>query len=220
MTNATLFFSAVVSCFKHPTTTIIISVGLLSIIILLNLILSNNILASNNNCSTGWKVTGYFSPLESDYEGKGHSRTITIHSLNDRSDTTRVVNSEFLKDVQVEGWGQTKQGDFIGGWDGKFWGPSYAPVTDLGQPLIAGVSAATDRNLIPYESNFTIPTLPSPWNNKTLTAMDIGSGIVGKHIDIYTGVGSAAEQETYRITKMKANTVCLSQNEGAGHKDA
>jgi hypothetical protein len=37
MTNATLFFSSLVSCFKHPTTTIIISVGLLSIIIVLTL---------------------------------------------------------------------------------------------------------------------------------------------------------------------------------------
>jgi 3D (Asp-Asp-Asp) domain-containing protein/peptidoglycan/xylan/chitin deacetylase (PgdA/CDA1 family) len=168
--------------------------------------------ASFYNCSGDWTVTGYFSPLESDYDGQGYAQTITIYDLNDTSSTsTRTLNSEFLKDVQTEGWGQTKQGDYIGGWDGKFWGPSSLEVTDLGEALIAGVSAATDRSVIPYGTNFTVPSLPSPWNTKIFTAMDIGSGIIGKHIDLFTGIGSAAEREAIKITGMQQNnTVCIS----------
>ena len=167
--------------------------------------------ASFYNCSGGWTVTGYFSPLESDYDGSGFAETVTIYSLNGtNSTTTRTLNSEFLKDVQIEGWGQTKQGDYIGGWDGKFWGPSSVEVTDLGEPLVPGVSTATDRNVIPYGTSFTVPSLPAPWNIKIFAAADIGSGIVGKHIDIFTGIGNAAEREAIRITGTQENTVCIS----------
>jgi 3D (Asp-Asp-Asp) domain-containing protein/peptidoglycan/xylan/chitin deacetylase (PgdA/CDA1 family) len=168
--------------------------------------------ASFFNCSGGWTVTGYFSPSESDYEGRGDAQTITIYGLYDTNSTvSRALNSEFLKDVQIEGWGLTKQGDYIGGWDGKFWGPSSVEVTDLGEPLIAGVSAATDRSVIPYGTNFTVPSLPMPWNTKVFTASDIGTGITGKHIDIFTGIGSAAEREAIKITGMQQNnTVCIS----------
>ncbi|MDQ3851595.1 MAG: polysaccharide deacetylase family protein [Thermoproteota archaeon] len=162
------------------------------------------------NCSGDWTVTGYFSPLESDYEGTGHNQTIIISNLYDTSNTTRTLNSEFLKDVQIEGWGQTKQGDFIGGWDGRFWGPSPVEVTDLGEPLIPGVSTATDRSVIPYGTSFTVPSLPSPWNTKTFVAADIGTGIIGNHIDIFTGIGSAAEREAIKITGTSENTVCIS----------
>jgi len=160
---------------------------------------------SIKNCSSGWEVGGYFSPSESDYDGKGFNQTVTIYSLDSTNTTTRTLNSEFLKDVQAEGWGQTKQGDYIGGWDGKFWGPSYADLT-----LIAGMSAATDTNTIPYASNFTIPTLPPPWNTTVFIAVDIGSNIIGKQIGIYTGVGTNAEKEAARITETKKNTVCVS----------
>jgi peptidoglycan/xylan/chitin deacetylase (PgdA/CDA1 family) len=163
------------------------------------------------NCSGGWEVTANFLPSESDYEGKGYNQTVTLYGLDDANITsTRTFNSEFLKAVEMEGWGLTKQGDYIGGWDGKFWGPSSDYLTYQGEPLIVGISAATDGNMIPYRSNFTIPTLPSPWNNKTFMAVDLGPpGLVGKQVSIYTGTGSNAEKEGVRITEAELNTVCL-----------
>ncbi|MBD0359147.1 MAG: polysaccharide deacetylase family protein [Nitrososphaeraceae archaeon] len=166
--------------------------------------------AASSNCSGGWEVTGYFLPSESDYEGIGYDQTVEVYSLDATNNTTtRTLNSEFLKNVQVEGWGQTKQGDYIGGWDGKFWGPSSVGLNSQGETLIAGLSAGTNGNIIPYGRNFTIPTLPSPWNNKTFTAVDLGIGIVGKQINIYTGTGSSAEKEAAMLEQTEINTVCI-----------
>jgi membrane-bound lytic murein transglycosylase len=53
-----------------------------------------------------------------------------------------------------------------------------------------------------------IATLPTPWASKTFRATDIGVGITGQHIDVFTGTGSAAEQETFRITSDN-NRVCF-----------
>jgi peptidoglycan/xylan/chitin deacetylase (PgdA/CDA1 family)/3D (Asp-Asp-Asp) domain-containing protein len=170
----------------------------------------NLISTAYNNCSGGWAVTADFSPSESDYDGRGFSQAVTIYGLDDANNTTiRTLNSEFLKAVEMEGWGLTKQGDYVGAWDGKFWGPSSAYLTYQGEPLVAGISAATDGNVISYGSNFTIPTLPSPWNTMTFTAVDIGSGIIGKQVNIYIGVGNNAEKEADRATQTETNTVCL-----------
>jgi len=162
------------------------------------------------NCSGGWEVTGNFLPSESDYDGMGYNQTVTLRALDDSNNTTtRSLNSEFLKAVAMKGWGLTKQGDYVGGWDNTFWGPSSIELNSQGEPLIAGLSAGTDGNVIPYGSNFTIPTLPSPWNTKTFTAVNLTMGQVGKQVNIYTGVGSNAEKEVARITEMATNTVCV-----------
>ena len=67
---------------------------------------------------------------------------------------------------------------------------------------------AIDRSLIPTGAAVQISTLPAPWASKTFRATDIGVGIVGQHIDVFTGAGSAAEQETLRITS-ENNRVCF-----------
>jgi peptidoglycan/xylan/chitin deacetylase (PgdA/CDA1 family)/3D (Asp-Asp-Asp) domain-containing protein len=161
------------------------------------------------NCSGGWEVTGNFLPSESDYDGMGYNQTVTLHALDDSNNTTtRSLNSEFLKAVAMKGWGLTKQGDYVGGWNNTFWGPSSIELNSQGEPLIAELSAGTDGNVIPYGSNFTIPTLPSPWNTKEFMAVDLGTGLVGKQVNIYTGVGSNAEKEAVRFTETATNTVC------------
>jgi len=40
----------------------------------------------------------------------------------------------------------------------------------------------------------TLPTLPSPWDNKTYTAADTGISIKGKHISVYIGEGKVAQE--------------------------
>jgi hypothetical protein len=44
-----------------------------------------------------------------------------------------------------------------------------------------------------------------------LFATDIGVGIVGQHIDVFTGTGTTAEQETFRITS-NDNRVCFTSS--------
>jgi peptidoglycan/xylan/chitin deacetylase (PgdA/CDA1 family) len=176
--------------------------------------------AAISNCSGGWEVTGNFLPSESDYDGIGYNQAVTLYGLdNQNNTTTRTLNSEFLKAVVMKGWGLTKQGDYVGGWNNTFWGPSSVELTSQGEPLIAGLSAGTDGNVIPYGSNFTITTLPSPWNNKTFMAVDLGSGLVGKQVNIYTGIGSNAEKEAARITEATTNTVCVFRTLGLHPSD-
>jgi 3D (Asp-Asp-Asp) domain-containing protein len=74
------------------------------------------------------------------------------------------------------------------------------------RPLVDG-TIAVDPALISMGSSVKLATLPSPWGGKIYTATDVGGGIVGKHIDVYCGEGSDAEQETYRITGQN-NQVC------------
>ncbi|HZA62589.1 MAG TPA: polysaccharide deacetylase family protein, partial [Nitrososphaeraceae archaeon] len=171
---------------------------------------SNSESAVLNNCSGGWVVISDFLPSESDYHGRGHNQTVTIYSLDGSNNTTtRTLNSEFLRAVELKGWGLTIQGDYVGGWDGKFWGPSPVGLTAQGEPLVAGSSAGTDGNIIPYGRNFTIPTLPSPWNAETFTAIDFGMGLVGKQINVYAGTGSDGERDATRVAEMDTNTVCV-----------
>jgi hypothetical protein len=166
-------------------------------------------MTSNDNCSTDWHIEGDFFPIESDYDGKGYAQTITIYDLNDMNKTiTRTLNSEFLKNVRLEGHGLTKQGDYVGAWNGKYWGPFSSSVPVLEYPLVVGITSQTDTSIIPYGEIFTIPTLPSPWNTKTFVAVDPGSDITGKQVNIYTGVGSTAKNESLRITGI-GNILCI-----------
>jgi len=171
----------------------------------------SNSLISDNDCSTGWYVEGYSFPIESDYDGKGYAQTIQIYSLNstgNRNITTTIYNSEFLKNVQMKGWGITKQGDYIGSWDDHYWGPVSPSTPILGYPLIVRLTSETDESLLPYGEIFTIPTLPSPWNNTLFIALSRGGDVEGKQVKVYTGVGSAADEEGVKITGAE-NVVCI-----------
>jgi hypothetical protein len=172
--------------------------------------ISNSMSSDNNTCSIGWQIQAFFMPVESDYDGRGYAQTITIHNLNDTNNmTTRTLNSEFLENVQMQGWwGLTKQGDYIGGWDDRFWGPISSLSHLLRYPLVAGITSGTDRSIIPYSQIFTVPTLPPPWNTKTFMALEPGSDLSGKQVNIYTGMGSTAEKEKAQITGIE-NILCM-----------
>jgi len=73
--------------------------------------------------------------------------------------------------------------------------------------LIVGM-VAVDDSVIEHGSELTIPTLPKPWNNMVFSGSDEGPSIIGKHIDVFTGEGINAENETFRITGSN-NTVCM-----------
>ncbi len=158
---------------------------------------TTSVVGQHESCTAGWNVTGYYTPVETDYTGTTQSVTV--------NGTLRTFYSSFLTSVQVEGWGQTKVGDYVSYANGLYTA-AKAPENSLGDPLKLG-DAAVDFAVVQAGTNFTIPTLPSPWNTTKLSADDSGAGIVGHHVDIYTGLGATAEQETFRITESN-QTIC------------
>lgn len=150
-----------------------------------------NPLLAGKACTDGWRVTGYFTPLEEDYAGTG-----TVDVLTDEG--TRTFYKGFVDQVMVQGSGKTVAGDYLGHWGGAFH-VSSQPGTSSG--LLAQVGrVATDTDLVPYFTKMAIPLLPEPWNEMVFTAADTGPGVIGKHVDIYTGLGLDAREEAFRIT--------------------
>ncbi|HYT42882.1 MAG TPA: 3D domain-containing protein [Methylomirabilota bacterium] len=167
---------------------------------------SNQMLsAAQKKCTIGWYITGYFTPIEGDYNGsKQLIKVITPASVVQ----SRAFYTSFLHEVQIEGWGRTLEGDYVGlVTNDKQWHSATKPTGSTGEPLLQH-SVAVDPNIIKMGQQLIIPTLPKPWNMITLTASDVGPDIKGKHIDVYTGEGKHAGQETRRITGYD-NQLCL-----------
>jgi 3D (Asp-Asp-Asp) domain-containing protein len=151
-------------------------------------------------CSTGWTVTGYSTPYEDDYNGI--KITVKVDGIS------RTFFKSFLDAVNVESTGKSKQGDYIVTYDaGKTYNSIGKPLTSIGTVLRIG-DIATDPSVIPLlTKNIMIPTLLPPWNSQIFEATDIGPMIKGKHIDVYTGEGKTAKDETIRITSSD-NILC------------
>lgn len=154
--------------------------------------------SGSKTCTDGWHVTGYFIPVEGDY-----SSTSLVTIWTDKG--SRTFYKGFVDKVRIEGSGKTRAGDYLGYWSGGYHITS-TPLTATGKTLQVG-HVAVDRSVIPMHTSLTIPTLPSPWNARTFAAEDTGPGIQGKEVDVFTGMGKAAEAETYRITGYN-NRVC------------
>ena len=153
---------------------------------------------SFSNCSSDWYITGYFTPVESDYSGD--LKKIAF------GDEIKHFKSDFLSVVKTEGWGKTMSGDYVGWYDNSFHLSDIA-LDSNGEPLIVQ-SVAVDSEIIKQKTNLVIPKLPSPWNEMFFESSDVGPSIKGKHIDVYTGEGKQAELETFRITGTE-NDVCI-----------
>lgn len=163
------------------------------------------LLAAQQNCTGGWYITGYSTPVEGDYNG---SKQIVQVLSPTSSVQEREFYKSFLHDVEVEGWGRTLEGDYVGlVTNDKQWHSSPYPVGSTDEPLKPH-TVAVDPNLIKIGQRLIIPTLPAPWNKTNLTAEDVGPDIKGKHIDVYAGEGKHAAKETFRITGHD-NEVCI-----------
>jgi 3D (Asp-Asp-Asp) domain-containing protein len=154
--------------------------------------------AEKESCTSGWYITGYFAPVESDYPKKTIKLKIDGKNYKFRKD--------FVKEVKIEGWGKTLSGKYLG-WYNKTFHLGGIPVDSLGNHLKVG-TIATDHSIIPLNSHVTIPSLPDPWNKMKFTAIDVGPAITNNHIDVYTGQGKAAQKKTFDITGYE-NTVCI-----------
>jgi len=151
-----------------------------------------------STCSEGWYITGYYVPREDELPDTAEE--IYVERVGKLS-----FSQKFLSETHTEGWGITRFGWALGYYAGG-WHRSEGPLDAGGNPLVDG-AIAIDRSLIPPGAQVQISTLPTPWSSKTFKATDIGVGIEGQHIDVFTGTGLAAEQETFRITSNN-NRVC------------
>lgn len=153
---------------------------------------------NGSDCSVGWRITGYFTPIETDYNS-ADEREIEIKGVGKMK-----FNSDFLRTVFDEdegfgeGWGKTRFGWYLGNYRGA-WHKADAPLGANNSPLETN-SIAVDNSLIPSDSIVSIPALPDGYGKKDFIADDVGVTVHGKHIDVYTGEGKAAEREMYRVT--------------------
>ena len=156
--------------------------------------------AGQSTCSDGWYITGYYVPREDELPGTAEQ--ISVEGAGNLS-----FSQTFLTETRTEGWGITRFGWALGFYSNAWHRSDAGPLDSSGKVLTVG-TIAVDRSIIPAGSQVQVSTLPSPWGSKTLLATDVGNGIVGQHIDVFTGTGATAEQETFRITSNN-NRVCF-----------
>lgn len=149
-------------------------------------------------CSDGWEITGYYTPVETDYSSETEEIVITAFGNESFAKT-------FLKAVKMEGWGKTRFGWYLGYYSGAYHKAGFAKDA-RGNPLRIG-SVAVDRNEIPLGRQLTIPGLPGNWGEMVYIACDVGGMINSKHIDVYCGEGKGALNVTKKVTinKKSAN---------------
>lgn len=154
-----------------------------------------------STCSKDWYVTGYYTPVESEYSGD--FTTVLVGGVEKK------YRTDFLADVAIEGWGRTLSGDYVGWYQYSYHLSNY-PLDAKGNKLVVGSVAVDPQKINLYERDvhkLIIPTIQSPWNEIIFNAVDVGPSIIGKHIDVFTGEGKQAEEETFRITR-NGNMVC------------
>ena len=155
------------------------------------------------SCSEGWYITGYYVPREDELPGT--TEGIYVERVGNFD-----FSQAFLNETRTEGWGITRFGWALGYYSGRWHRSDAGPLDASGKLLTDGV-IAIDRSLIPPGSQVQITTLPSPWSSKTFRASDVGVGITGQHVDVFTGTGKVAEEETFRITSNN-NRVCYTSS--------
>jgi 3D (Asp-Asp-Asp) domain-containing protein len=149
-------------------------------------------------CSDGWRVTGYFTPIETEYDST-ETKEIEIKNIGKIGFNAEFLKTIFDEDVGYgEGWGKTRFGWYLGNYNGK-WHKADAPLDANNSPLDPN-SVAVDNEFIPNDSEVKIPGLPGEFGKKTFIANDVGVSVEGKHIDVYCGEGKEAERKMWRVT--------------------
>jgi len=149
-------------------------------------------------CSAGWTVTGYFTPVEADYDGA--TETVKVPGFGQYA-----AVRGFLREVEVQGWGKTNGGWYLAFYDGE-WHRSATALGATGLPIETG-QVAVDPRVVRLGSSLRIPSLPAPWDAQPFRARDVGTAVAGQHVDVYTGVGASARGEAFRLTTRGAE-VC------------
>ncbi len=150
------------------------------------------------NCSDGWRITGYYTPIETDFTGD------LTPEVDIRGGGTEKFNADFLRTIFDddqgfgEGWGKTRFGWYLGKYNG-FWHKADAPMDANDKPLEPN-TVAVDNSIIPAGSLVNIPGLPGDLGKLEFKSNDVGVSVHGKHIDVYTGEGREARRKMYSYT--------------------
>lgn len=153
---------------------------------------------NNPKCSDGWRITGYYTPVETDFTS-GESRELDVRGVGRQTFDAEFLRTIFDEDKGYgEGWGKTRFGWYLGNYNGR-WHKANAPLDANDQPLEAN-TVAVDHGVIPNGSIVQIPGLPGDWSQQKFKSDDVGVSVHGKHIDVYTGEGRDARRRMWQIT--------------------
>src|SRR5438270_1832434 len=87
------------------------------------------------NCSDGWRITGYFTPVETDYTSPD-LKEVDVKGVGPTSFNTEFLRTIFNEDRGYgEGWGKTRFGWYLGNYGGS-WHKSDAPLDANDEPLL------------------------------------------------------------------------------------
>lgn len=128
------------------------------------------------NCHSNWKITGFYTPIASSYSSH-LNKTIKVRDFGSIN-----FNTDFLKNVKLEGWGKTRFGWYLGFYSNQ-WHKSNYPLNALGHPLNIG-AIAVDNNVIFKDSSVRIPSMLKLLGYEHFQAVDVGSAIK-KNISIF-----------------------------------
>ncbi len=148
-------------------------------------------------CTSGWYVTGYYTPYEADFSGN----KILIQAEGQ----TLQVKENFIDEIKTEGWGKLETGGYLG-WHDSAYHLSPNPL-DAHDTALSETSLAADPSVLPQGTKVYIPTLPDPSDQIVFTIDDVGPSIKGKHVDVYTGEEQTAYEDMFSITGYD-NTIC------------
>jgi len=161
--------------------------------------------AAGPGCTTGWTITGYYIPYEGDFASPTENIPVTYGPVQG----TFSLRTAFVNQIETEATGKTTLGWYLTTFDGgATFGSEYQPILQsTGRPPVVGETVAADLSVVPAGTALTIPSLYAPWNSYKYIVEDTG-GFTGKHIDIFTGVGAAAGNQTLHLSPVDDNTVC------------
>lgn len=151
----------------------------------------------HDKCSDGWRITGYYTPIETEFP-ESRKRNLTVAGKAYR------FSDRFVAAVKMEGWGRTRFGWYLGYYSGR-WHRSTIPRDSMNQGLVLGVAAIKSKHS--KLSSVRIDSLLSSMGRSYFQLSDTGSGLAPKQVDIYTGEGEKGRQLSFEVTQDNA-TVC------------
>jgi len=151
-------------------------------------------------CQSSWKITGFYTPISTDF-GAGLDQRIKIKNFK-----ALKFNSDFINAVKLEGWGKTRFDWYLGYYGGQ-WHKENSPLNSLGLPLAIG-AVAVDNQLIAKNTTLQIPAIEKIMDISHFQAVDVGSAIKRRHVDVYTGEGEKAKKRSFEVTG--THQVCFS----------
>ncbi|MEU4158642.1 hypothetical protein [Actinoplanes sp. NPDC026670] len=112
---------------------------------------------STGRISTGWEITVYYTAVERFHDGDPTQVTGCPRlECTDGDDDLGAYPADFVDAVRDEGTGRTSSGRYLNwSYDTGFWLDS-APRTSDGGTLVPFVSAATDPDVLPRGTRFTV----------------------------------------------------------------